>query len=307
MLKEQVASVVEATLARTRPGRAFTIAVLAALPGAAPQVAAAAAVATSGQESAAAHGAASASLAGAVLGPILGVAGAYVGAKASLDATRSPRERAFVRRSIFVFTAYALVFLLVELVGLLAAPRTFGTLPVQIAVVGAYTAGLVAMILRHNRRQRQVQVEDGTYVDPASLPPPDLSRVSRGAVYGAFGGGIFGGTLWILPMSWIAGEPLFGVAVMAFAVVLFIVLTQRALRHPAQFFRLEFLAVAILAVVNTVVINLRWEPWMAAYRRSPFYSPGSDLPLWAMNVLLAALFGWLLLHSGRLAFRHGRR
>ena len=192
MLREQVAALVEGALARTRPGRAFTVAVLAVLPAAAPQAAAAAVAAGAAEGSLAAKGAAATSLAGAVAGPLLGLAGGYIGAKASIENTRSPRERQFMVRTAWVALAVALAFSAVMLLGLLLLPRVFANLAVQLLVAGAYTTLLVVFIVRTNRRQRQIQIEDGTYVDPRALPPPDLAESPKGAIYGSLAGAIFG-------------------------------------------------------------------------------------------------------------------
>ena len=299
MLKEQVAALVESALERTRPGSALTVAILAALPAAAPQAAAAGVALTAAKGSGSAPGVASAALSGAVLGPLLGVAGAYLGGKASLDATRSPRERAFVKHSMVGYTFFALAFAVVEVVGLLALPRLFATVALQLVLVGAYTAGLVAMILRGNRRQIQIQIEDGTYVDPATLPRPDLSRMAPSAFYGSFAGTIFGGTVWMIPMSLIAGEP--GVAALVFATALglFLLCSRAAIREPKRYLRLSALSLVALALLNLAAVNLRWEAWMDVYRRHWTYEPLADLPVWAMNLGLVLLFGWLLLRLRR--------
>jgi hypothetical protein len=295
MLKDQVVALVESALARSRPGSALTVAILAALPAAAPQAAAAGVALTAAEGSTAAPGAASAALAGAVMGPLLGVAGAYLGGKASLDATRSPRERAFVKRSIWVYAAYGLAFVAVEILGLLALPRLVATVTAQVMIVGAYTVGLVLMIVRGNRRQRQIQIEDGTYVDPSTLPRPDPSRLSPSAFYGAFAGSLFGGTLWMIPMSLIAGEPWVAASVFATTLALFLLFSRAAIRQPTRYRRLSALSLVALALLNFAAVNLRWETWMAIYRRHWTYEPLADLPVWAMNVGLAVLFGWLFL------------
>jgi hypothetical protein len=298
MLKEQVSALVETTLARTRPGRALTVAVMAALPAAAPQAAAAGIAATAAEGSSATSAPVASGLAGAVFGPLLGVAGAYLGARASLEATRSPRERALVARSIRVFTAYVLGFLGVQAAGLLVAPRVVATLPAQLVLWSAYSAGLVALIVRHNRRQGRIQVEDGTFAKPH--PGVDPARTPRGAIYGSVAGGVFGSVCWIFPMSAIAGDWAVGVAVLAAALLAYVVVVRATLRRPERYFRIQQRDILALGALNLLVINLRWEPWMEAYRRSRFYEPLSDLPLWAMNVLMGALVAWLFLRFGQL-------
>jgi hypothetical protein len=107
-------------------------------------------------------------------------------------------------------------------------------------VIGAYTAILVTFILRSNRRQRQIQVEDGTNV----------------------------------------------------AVVLFITVSRAALRRPERYFAIARVELAAVLTLNALGVNLRWEHWMDAYRRSSLYDPSADLPVWMINVLLAVIGAW---------------
>lgn len=225
--------------------------------------------------------------------------GAYVGGKASLNATRSPRERAFVKRSIVAASAYALGFTAVELVGLLAFPRTFGTVAVQIVVVGLYGTALVLLILRGNRRQRQIQIEDGTYVDPARYPPLDVSRLPRSAVYGSFAGVIFGGTLWMIIMSAVARDWGAGALVLAAAVLVYAACVRTVLRQPPRYFVASRASLLMVGLLNFAAVNLRWNAWMAAYRGHWTYEPLADWPLWAVNALLVVLFGALFLGEHR--------
>ena len=242
MLREQVAAVVESALARTRPGKAFTLAVLAVLPAAAPQAAAAAVAAGAAEASLASKGAAAASMAGAVAGPLLGVAGAYLGAKASIENTRSPRERQFMVRMTWIAVAFCVVFAAVELLGLLFLPRVFANLPAQLAVAGAYTVLLVVFILRSNRRQRQIQIEDGTYVDPRILPRADLADLAPRAIYSSLAGGVFGPLCWIPIMSFIARDYLVALVTIAFGLVVYALSVRAARSAPRQFFRIEMAA-----------------------------------------------------------------
>src|SRR5262249_58126065 len=84
LLRAQVAACVEETLARTTPGKAFTVAVLAALPAAAPHAATAAVVAAAATSSGAAAGASGAAIAGAVFGPLPRVLGGWVRPRAAI-------------------------------------------------------------------------------------------------------------------------------------------------------------------------------------------------------------------------------
>ena len=74
---------------------------------------------------------------------------------------------------------------------------------------------------------------------------------------------------------------------------------DRALAAPEHYPRIAMAVFAPLAALNLVLVNLRWEDWMAAFRQSPFAATSVELPLWAVNVLLVTVIGgvWLRLRS----------
>jgi hypothetical protein len=293
MLEGRVAAFVETALARSRPGTAFTAAVLAVLPGLAPQASAAGLLAASHGSAAAKSAAVSAAGAGAVLGPLLGVLGAVAGAGAPIRNTRSPRERQYMVRMTWLFSLVALGFAAAEALGIWLVPGVFRTLAGQLAIVSIYSAGLVWAIVRTNRRQREIQVAEGTFVEPRleDLVP---AGASKAAVYASLGGGVFGSVVWVFPLAWMAGDWVTAVSVLAFSLVLWGVSAQACLRAPQRYFRVSMAVVAAIGLLNLAVIALRWERYMVVYRQSRLYSPASDLPLWAMEVLMLALIVWLL-------------
>ena len=303
MLREQVAELVEGALVRSRPGKAFTLAVLAALPALAPQ-AAAAAVAAGAAEAGAAKGGAATALGGAVWGPLLGVAGAYLGAKASIANTKSPRERRFMVRTAWLAASMALAFAAVEILGILLLPSVFASLAGQLLFGALYTALLVVFILRTNSRQRQIQIEDGTLVDPRAVPLPDLGAMPARAIHASFAGGVFGSLCWMPIMAVIARDYAVAFAAILLGIVLYAVCVRAALRQPREFFRISMAETAVIGLFTAIVVNMRWEAWMEAYRRTSVYEPLADLPLWAMNVLLAAVYVWVFLNMFRLDRRH---
>ena len=228
-----------------------------------------------------------------------------MGAKASIENTRSPRERRFMVRTTWIAVALSLAFVAVELLGLLFLPRLFANLTGQLLLVGVYTGVLVSFILRTNRRQRQIQVEDGTHVGP-QVPRADLAEMPPRAIYASFAGGVFGSLCWMPIMAFIARDYAVGLATIAFALVLYAASVRAALRAPRRFFRISMAELAAVAAWTTAVVNWKWVAWMEAYRRSSVYEPMSDLPLGAMNVLLAALFLWMFLRLVQLDRQHRR-
>jgi RNA polymerase sigma factor (sigma-70 family) len=97
LLREQVLAFVEGALARSNPGKAFTIAVLASLPGLAFSVKAAAVGATATTGSAAAKTAGASGLLGAMMGPLIVFVPNYFGYRLALSGAQSDEERAGIK------------------------------------------------------------------------------------------------------------------------------------------------------------------------------------------------------------------
>lgn len=100
LLQEQIASFVEGALARSAPNAAFTLAVVAALPGTTTSAAVAAVGATAAQGSALAKWAAFAALFNALSGLLFGFVGTYIGYRLGAEAARTPREHALLHRQM---------------------------------------------------------------------------------------------------------------------------------------------------------------------------------------------------------------
>lgn len=301
MLKDQVAAFVEETLAGTGPKKVFTIAVLAALPAAAPQVAFLGAATTVTKATAAAKSAAATGLAGAVLGPLLGMLGGFLGAWASIKNTRSPRERRFMLKMAWIAIAYVLGFLGIfffSLITLSSRVPLSTLICIVVALCGVYAIGLVVLIQWSNHRQRQIQIEDGTYVDPSEIRKKFLKqpfKMSKAALYGSLGGSIFGSVAWIFPLSYLAKDWIVALVVIFVAITIFVISTKACARAPRSYYRNVTGALVGAGVLNLVVVNLRWNSWMGFYRQSLLYQPSGDLPLWAMNLLIVTVFGCLVL------------
>jgi len=159
MLKDQVAVFVEKSLSRTGPKKAFTAAVLAAIPATAARAAGAAAVAAKG--AAAAKSAAATGLGGWVLGPLLGLIGGFIGTVAGIENTKSPRERKFMVKMAWIISACVLVFLAL----LFFCRATLSSSARNVAWVlgglwASYGIGLTALIIWANRRQSQIRRQD---------------------------------------------------------------------------------------------------------------------------------------------------
>ena len=162
MLTEQVTAFVEGALRQTTPGSGFTVGVLAALP----KVATSAKVATVG--AAAAKGTTVAkSAAGLAVGGMWGMLGSMgFSLLANIENTKSPREREFMIGMTWVSMVVTIVcvilgFALYEMIHNLnwvAHDVTLAALVFALAVYG------VVMSEYKNRRRKQIQIEDGTWV-----------------------------------------------------------------------------------------------------------------------------------------------
>ena len=149
MLHEQVLAFVEGALARTNPGQAFTLAVLAALPitlaGSAKAATLGAAAAKGG---AMAKGALFGSVIGVLAGPALGVLCGYMGMRTSLNSTSTPRERAYVIRYARIIAVAVVVFIAALLLSMyLGAPLWKHHLVLCIALELALTLAYGLFIL----------------------------------------------------------------------------------------------------------------------------------------------------------------
>src|SRR6266404_4970084 len=162
MLTEQVTAFVEGALRQTMPGAGFTVGVLAAL----------AKLATVG--AAVAKGATAAkSAAGLAGGGTWGFLGSfYFAIRANIENTKSPRERKFVVFSTWISMAVLVVGIFLGF----AMRNTIQHLDRQAcdvtvaAMAYALAVYSVVMFEYKNRRRKQIQIEEGTWVAADWMP-----------------------------------------------------------------------------------------------------------------------------------------
>lgn len=99
MLQEEVMAFVEGALERTNPDKAFTLSVMAALPGMTISAKAAALGATAVKGSAAAKTAGILGVFGAILTPLLVIFGNYASYRMSMDEARTDEERFYIKKA----------------------------------------------------------------------------------------------------------------------------------------------------------------------------------------------------------------
>jgi RNA polymerase sigma factor (sigma-70 family) len=296
MLKESVAAIVEETLGRTGPGKVFTVAVVAALPAVTVQTASAAVAGMAVKGSAAAKTAGLLNLLSVALGPLLGMLGGLFGTWVSIKHTKSKREKWFmIKISLFVWAEVILLLFIIGLLLILALKGAVGKKVywvVFIVTMTVHIIWLVPTVIWVNRRQRQIQKEDGTYIKPEYQP----RNMSKANVYGAFGGSIFGPVCWIFVVAAITKDWLIALSVLIFVVILFVVSTKICLREPGKFWRIVITDMMAIALLALVVVNLRWEKWMAYFRESSGHNLRyARISLWLVNVAIGAVLLGLML------------
>ncbi|WP_158277498.1 sigma-70 family RNA polymerase sigma factor [Opitutus sp. ER46] len=194
LLHQEVARFVEGTLTRTAPGASFTLGVMGALP----------LLTVPGGATAAAWGAASpgctAGLAAKLLafaqlaiGPVIGLVAAWLGIRASLRATRTPEELAFVRRylrrlllCLLAFCVAAIGITTIAAKAGMASPRQVVWLWVTLGVV--YLLGIVTLALHAKstlRRLRRIgRAEHPEAFRDAPADPACWNYRSRASLFG---------------------------------------------------------------------------------------------------------------------------
>jgi hypothetical protein len=119
-------------------------------------------------------------LAGAILGPIVGCLGGWLGAKASIENTESPRERQFMIKMAWIVLAFAGVFCLAILACTFGARSWWKSHPalVAAAIIGmmlGYGIILAVLIVWGNRAQRRIRREEAGKLPPGTFPRTKLA------------------------------------------------------------------------------------------------------------------------------------
>jgi len=294
MLKEQVAAFVESALSASGPKKAFTIAVLAALPAAAPQFAAAGLAVTASKGSPAAKAVAGLfALGGAVWGTLLGFLEGVIGFLVSYRQAKSTPERQYIVKMslwclLYVLAYFGIVFTASYVFResihsiIRAHSKTFMLLIITGLTI-IYTVGLVLLIKRWNVRLKQIQIEQGTYIDPNETLKKSLAvPPSKRNLIGMYGGSIFGCAAWIYPSSILTKDWITPIAATLFILALFAVSVAASLRHPQKMYNHILTDLVCLFLMNMLVIHLKWSDWKEAVFQGT--------PLWQMDGIIVCIF-----------------
>jgi RNA polymerase sigma factor (sigma-70 family) len=178
LLHEEVLAFVEGALARTNPGQAFTLGVLAALPITLASSAKAASIAAAAKGGAAATGTSFISVVlGIFSGPALGFLFGFLGWREGLKNTRTPRERTSIKRfGIIILVGGIVFFVACSLVSDCFAPRFWKSHPVLVIaltwmVMLAWVIFAFGFTWRHTRTMMRLRAEE-------QQQHPELFRVN---------------------------------------------------------------------------------------------------------------------------------
>jgi RNA polymerase sigma factor (sigma-70 family) len=180
LLTEEVVAFVEGTLARTNPGKAFTLGVLAALPVFATSAKAATIGATAVKGSAAAKAAASLGIFSAFFAPVIGILTGALGTRINIDTAKSPRERQFRLKMAWITWSLILAFNLSLFGGAFFLRPYWTTHPVFLtwAIIGmsfGYGLLIVWLVVWATIRQRRSGLEEAA--EPHDSAAPNRSRL----------------------------------------------------------------------------------------------------------------------------------
>ncbi len=167
MLRDEMATMVESALTRSRPNAAFTTAVLTAIGVGSTATVSTAAAAWAGQGVAAAAKGSAGLAPGAIVGPAAGLATAWIAARLVGLTARSQPERVAIHHQFRTAITFTLIMVALLGGGLFFWLPALGRSPVTFAVLvvvwtGVLLAGLIGYATAMERRLPRIRRETGT-------------------------------------------------------------------------------------------------------------------------------------------------
>jgi RNA polymerase sigma factor (sigma-70 family) len=189
LLQEQLLGFVEGALARTNPGKAFTLALLAAIPAFTMSAKAAAIGASAAKGSATAKAAGAMGFFGAIIGPLLAIFGNYSSYRMSMDEARSDEERGKIKTLFQKSLLLSLIISAILAVPLYRACRHlnyislfFGLLFCQTMIIYFLTIFAFAFLSLPARRRYLTRILMAEY--DSCFPPAAYEYRSRLSLFG---------------------------------------------------------------------------------------------------------------------------
>lgn len=189
LLQEQVLAFVEGALARSNPGKAFTVAVLASLPALALSASAATVGATAATGSATAKGTGTMGLPGWMLGPLIAVIPNYIAYRVTLAGAQSDEERAAVKAFWGKAATITLAFFIPVAAGVLwltrnQPDRSFLSGLLATCLVLIFVPTMAVLTIVSSRKSRQYYARLLTEEYAGVLPEPAWEFRSKTALFG---------------------------------------------------------------------------------------------------------------------------
>lgn len=291
MLREQVAAMLERNLVRSAPQPAFASMVVAALPALAMHSATMAGAGGLAKVGTAAKGVSLLSLLAMWAGPIIGLAGGIFGTAQSIRRTQTPRERHFVvRMSVVIWVVVLGAMGLLFGLNYLGRVYHWSSMTNLLVVCGfwvGYGITLTWMILAYRRRHMALRAAEGLWAPP-------LAPVTPLGQFGIVAATTAASVLWMLVFAISAGDSL-SVAIIALAILLLIVFTALVTRRKSAVATARFFTwhAGALGVFTFIMVDWRFQGWLAATRGISIEEAHRRAPLWAMNLLLIIIWGFI--------------
>jgi len=266
LLKREIATFVEDILGRTGPKKIFTIAVIAALPAAAPQAASAAIMATASKSSALTKSAGLISLIGGILAPLLALIGIIVAIKPDIKNWSKRERKEFLRYSLIGLSAVNVLGVSITLFALWWC-RHVGHSRWIVATIGCVLLAIFVLVfipflIRLDRRDKQIKIEEGTYVKPELR----ALNITNGQIYGAFGGAILASLLWLIRISSAAKDWIALGVILVVGILVFTIATKLCIKARQRGFRIAIGVFTAIGFLHLLLVNLRWEKWQAVLK-----------------------------------------
>jgi len=189
LLQEQVLAFVEGALARTSPGKAFTLGVLAALPVMTTSAKAAAVGATAAKGSVLAKSAGLAGLCNAILGPVFMFVSLYFGYRLDRESAISPQRGQFITKYYRILVTSIVVFVVAVLSVTFGGRWLLQIRPVLyvgllLGFAVAYAIVIAALAVWMRRSMRRITRQEIAEGRPAPVPVPVFEYRSKRSVLG---------------------------------------------------------------------------------------------------------------------------
>jgi hypothetical protein len=89
----------------------------------------------------------------------------------------------------------------------------------------------------------------------------EILTMTKGQIYGAFGGSIFGSLVWLFRITIATDDWLAFWIVLAAGILVFLIATKLCSRNPVYGFRIASGVFICIGFLHLLVVNLRWDKW----------------------------------------------